>query len=58
MSAGAAVPAMPGLDTVPFLTNSGILELDRLPEHLLVVGGSYVGLEFARSAAASAAGSR
>jgi pyruvate/2-oxoglutarate dehydrogenase complex dihydrolipoamide dehydrogenase (E3) component len=44
----AAVPAMPGLDRVPFLTNTGILDLDRLPEHLLVVGGSYVGLEFAQ----------
>jgi len=33
---------------VPFLTNRSMLELDQLPEHLLVVGGSYVGLEFAQ----------
>jgi pyruvate/2-oxoglutarate dehydrogenase complex dihydrolipoamide dehydrogenase (E3) component len=44
----AAVPDMPGVGTVPYLTNSSILELDRVPEHLVVVGGSYVGLEFAQ----------
>jgi pyruvate/2-oxoglutarate dehydrogenase complex dihydrolipoamide dehydrogenase (E3) component len=44
----ATVPDMPGVDRVPFLTNTGILALDRLPRHLLVVGGSYVGLEFAQ----------
>ncbi len=33
---------------MPILTNTGILELDTLPEHLLVVGGSYIGLEFAQ----------
>jgi pyruvate/2-oxoglutarate dehydrogenase complex dihydrolipoamide dehydrogenase (E3) component len=43
-----AVPPIPGLDTVPFLTSSSILDLDTLPEHLLVLGGSYVGLEFAQ----------
>jgi pyruvate/2-oxoglutarate dehydrogenase complex dihydrolipoamide dehydrogenase (E3) component len=42
----AAVPAFPGLEQVNYLTNSSILELEILPEHLLVVGGSYVGLEF------------
>ncbi|MBV8652040.1 MAG: mercuric reductase, partial [Alphaproteobacteria bacterium] len=42
----AAVPPFPGLGEVEYLTNSSILELDTLPEHLLVVGGSYVGLEF------------
>ena len=42
------VPAFPGVDRVPFLTSSTILELDTLPEHLVVVGGSYVGLEFAQ----------
>jgi pyruvate/2-oxoglutarate dehydrogenase complex dihydrolipoamide dehydrogenase (E3) component len=42
----AAVPAMPGIDQVPFLTNSSMMALDALPAHLLVVGGSYVGLEF------------
>ncbi|MGE5277467.1 MAG: FAD-dependent oxidoreductase, partial [Acidobacteriota bacterium] len=42
----AAVPPIPGLDRVAFLTNSSILELDAVPRHLIVVGGSYVGLEF------------
>src|SRR5262245_37872898 len=37
---------MPGLDQVPFLTNSSMMDLDTVPRHLLVVGGSYVGLEF------------
>ena len=44
----ALIPAMPGVDSVPILTNSSILELDTLPRHLLIVGGSYVGLEFAQ----------
>lgn len=44
----ASVPAMPGLDQVPYLTNTGIVALDALPSHLLVVGGSYIGLEFAQ----------
>jgi pyruvate/2-oxoglutarate dehydrogenase complex dihydrolipoamide dehydrogenase (E3) component len=44
----ASVPAMPGLDGVAFLTNSSIMEVDFVPEHLLVVGGSYIGLEFAQ----------
>ena len=42
----AAVPEMPGIHDVPFLTNSSILKLDTVPGHLIVVGGSYVGLEF------------
>jgi pyruvate/2-oxoglutarate dehydrogenase complex dihydrolipoamide dehydrogenase (E3) component len=42
----AAVPDMPGVDTVPFLTNSDMVELDHLPKHLIVIGGSYIGLEF------------
>jgi pyruvate/2-oxoglutarate dehydrogenase complex dihydrolipoamide dehydrogenase (E3) component len=40
------VPAMPGLDRVPFLTNVTMMDVDFLPEHLLVIGGSYIGLEF------------
>jgi pyruvate/2-oxoglutarate dehydrogenase complex dihydrolipoamide dehydrogenase (E3) component len=44
----ALVPAMPGIDRVAILTNTTILELDMLPRHLVVVGGSYVGLEFAQ----------
>jgi pyruvate/2-oxoglutarate dehydrogenase complex dihydrolipoamide dehydrogenase (E3) component len=42
----AAVPEMPGVHSVPFLTNSSMMEVDFLPGHLIVVGGSYVGLEF------------
>ena len=49
MSADApCVPDMPGVREVPYLTNTSILALDRLPRHLVVVGGSYVGLEFAQ----------
>jgi pyruvate/2-oxoglutarate dehydrogenase complex dihydrolipoamide dehydrogenase (E3) component len=42
----AFVPPLPGLDHVKYLTNSSIMEIDFLPEHLIIVGGSYVGLEF------------
>jgi pyruvate/2-oxoglutarate dehydrogenase complex dihydrolipoamide dehydrogenase (E3) component len=42
----AAVPDIPGLDSVPFLTNETIMELTKLPEHLIVLGGGYIGLEF------------
>ena len=42
----ALVPPMPGVHDVPFLTNSSMMDVDFLPEHLIVVGGSYVGLEF------------
>jgi len=48
VGARARVPDLPGIDRVPFLTNSSILALDRVPEHLVVVGGSYIGLEFAQ----------
>lgn len=44
----ANVPNMPGVNTVPFLTNTTILQLDFVPKHLVVVGGSYIGLEFAQ----------
>jgi pyruvate/2-oxoglutarate dehydrogenase complex dihydrolipoamide dehydrogenase (E3) component len=44
----ALVPNLPGIDRVAALTNTSILQLDTLPEHLVVVGGSYVGLEFAQ----------
>jgi pyruvate/2-oxoglutarate dehydrogenase complex dihydrolipoamide dehydrogenase (E3) component len=44
----ALVPDMPGIDRVPYLTNTSILELDVLPRHLIIVGGSYIGLEFAQ----------
>src|SRR5258705_11412515 len=41
----ALVPPMPGLEQVPFLTNSSMMEVDFLPEHLVIVGGSYIRLE-------------
>ena len=41
-----SIPHVPGLDTVPFLTNATIMELGELPTHLLVLGGGYIGLEF------------
>lgn len=44
----AVVPDMPGVGTVPHLDNSSILDLDVVPKHLVVVGGSYIGLEFAQ----------
>ncbi|MBI4538967.1 MAG: mercuric reductase [Gemmatimonadetes bacterium] len=40
------VPPIPGIDRVPYLTNRNIMDLTEVPEHLLVVGASYVGLEF------------
>jgi pyruvate/2-oxoglutarate dehydrogenase complex dihydrolipoamide dehydrogenase (E3) component len=44
----ALVPDMPGLDQINYLTNTSMLDLDVLPRHLVIVGGSYVGLEFAQ----------
>jgi pyruvate/2-oxoglutarate dehydrogenase complex dihydrolipoamide dehydrogenase (E3) component len=44
----SAQPAMPGLDTVPYLDNDSIMELDHVPEHLLVLGGGYIGVEFSQ----------
>jgi len=41
-----ARPPLPGLDGVPFLDSTSIMELDTVPEHLLVLGGGYIGLEF------------
>ncbi len=48
INAGArpAVPKLDGLKDVPFLDSSSIMELDSVPEHLLVLGGGYIGLEF------------
>jgi pyruvate/2-oxoglutarate dehydrogenase complex dihydrolipoamide dehydrogenase (E3) component len=42
----ALVPPLPGIDQVPYLTNSSMMDVDFLPEHLVIVGGSYIGLEF------------
>ena len=46
VGARAAVPPIPGLDQVDYLTNSSMMNVDYLPDHLLILGGSYVGLEF------------
>ena len=48
VGARAWIPAMPGLDRTPFLTNSNMMDVDFLPEHLIVIGGGYIGLEFAQ----------
>lgn len=45
----AAIPPVPGLQESAPMTHIEILELDRLPEHLIVIGGGYVGLEFAQA---------
>jgi pyruvate/2-oxoglutarate dehydrogenase complex dihydrolipoamide dehydrogenase (E3) component len=42
----ARVPGIPGLDAIPYLTNENIMDLTVLPEHLIVLGGGYIGLEF------------
>ncbi len=44
----AMVPDIPGIKDVPYMTNSQMMELDKVPEHLIIVGGSYIGLEFAQ----------
>lgn len=44
----AAMPSLRGLDRVDYLTNVSMLDIDFLPPHLLIVGGSYIGLEFAQ----------
>ena len=44
----ANAPPMPGLDEISYLTNVAMMEVDALPRHLVVIGGSYIGLEFAQ----------
>jgi len=44
----AATPDFPGVEEVPYLNNVSIMDIDTLPRHLIVVGGSYIGLEFAQ----------
>jgi len=46
VGARALVPPMPGLDQVRYLTNSSMMDMDFLPQHLIIIGGSYIGLEF------------
>ena len=48
VGARALVPDLPGIRDVPYFTNSTLLGIDFAPEHLLIVGGSYIGLEFAQ----------
>src|SRR6202044_597089 len=48
VGARASVPDMPGVHHVPFLNNSSMMDIDFLPEKFIIVGGSYVGLEFAQ----------
>lgn len=48
VGARPSAPPIDGLDGVPFLTSSSMMDVDFLPEHLVVIGGSYVGLEFAQ----------
>jgi pyruvate/2-oxoglutarate dehydrogenase complex dihydrolipoamide dehydrogenase (E3) component len=48
VGARAFVPDMPGVKDVPFMTNSTIMHVDAVPEHLIIIGGSYIGLEFAQ----------
>ena len=49
VGARAAIPPTPGLDQVPYLTNSSMMDIDFLPPHLVIMGGSYIGLEFAQA---------
>ncbi len=44
----ANAPDMPGLDQISYLTNVGMMAVEELPKHLVIVGGSYIGLEFAQ----------
>ncbi len=44
----AVIPPIKGLDQVPYCTNSTIFDLEKLPSHLLIIGGGYVGVEFAQ----------
>lgn len=48
VGARALVPDIPGLADIDYLTNSSMMEIDSLPEHLIILGGSYIGLEFAQ----------
>ena len=48
VGARARAPDMPGLAEIDYLTNSSIMDVDYCPEHLIIVGGSYIGLEFAQ----------
>jgi pyruvate/2-oxoglutarate dehydrogenase complex dihydrolipoamide dehydrogenase (E3) component len=49
VGARAAIPPIPGLDQVSYLTNRSMMDIDFLPPHLIILGGSYIGLEFAQA---------
>ena len=49
VGARAAIPPISGLDQVPYLTNSSMMDIDFLPPHLVILGGSYIGLEFGQA---------
>ena len=46
VGARASTPPIPGIENVPYLDNSSMMEVDVLPRHLVIIGGSYIGLEF------------
>jgi pyruvate/2-oxoglutarate dehydrogenase complex dihydrolipoamide dehydrogenase (E3) component len=46
VGARAIIPEMPGVDQIDYLTNSSMMGVDFLPKHLIIVGGSYIGMEF------------
>jgi pyruvate/2-oxoglutarate dehydrogenase complex dihydrolipoamide dehydrogenase (E3) component len=48
VGARATVPDLPGVKDLPFFTNSSIMQVDFVPRHLVIIGGSYIGLEFAQ----------
>lgn len=48
VGARAFIPSIPGLESIDYLDNTSMMELDELPEHLIIIGGSYIGLEFAQ----------
>jgi pyruvate/2-oxoglutarate dehydrogenase complex dihydrolipoamide dehydrogenase (E3) component len=49
VGARATIPPTPGLDHVPYLTNGSMMDVDFIPPHLVILGGSYIGLEFAQT---------
>lgn len=48
VGARSAIPPIPGLQQIPFFTNASLLEINSIPEHLMILGGGYIGLEFAQ----------
>jgi pyruvate/2-oxoglutarate dehydrogenase complex dihydrolipoamide dehydrogenase (E3) component len=48
VGARARIPDWPELDEIPYFTNSNMMDVDFVPEHLIIIGGSYIGLEFAQ----------